>query len=1067
MLITREAIRQYCQSNVSFQHANELQMRGCVRNLHVKDVCGEEVTIGADVIENRKNYRVQATLNKEQQINQSSCSCGMGYWGICAHRGAFLLEYEKQSRQGEIKRVTSKAIQDLIYELSYRNKREAYKEKLAGDIELIPSLKIQDGVQVSFKIGSQKKYVIRSLTEFVDNVENGNYFEYGQKLKFAHDRAAFTEEALKMLDFIIENIENYHHISEVFDYEYYERALRYLPLSESELDKFMELCEDREILITAARQEKGLRLIRKNPDIKVYIEKENKGASIYFEDTNHVLMGTKRIYAVQSDGIYMSSEEYKEEMKPVFHMLTMNGEQRVFLSEDDYNTFCASILPVLSEHCEIEYREMDFQAYMPPATEIEIYLDSPEKNYVTCTIYAKYGGKKYNIFEKFNPIEVYRDVKTECNAYLLGKKYFAGSTKEEEQAFFIKNDDELLFHFLESGISDFQEIGTVFISDNFKGMKVISSPKVSIGVSLESGLLELTLDAGEMPLNQLAGLLDSYKRRKKFYRLKSGEFINLEDSSYSTITELADGLSLTARELKENKIILPQNRALYLDKILRESNEAVEYHRDIYFKNLIKNIKAVEDAEFEIPYTLKSTLREYQKNGYRWLKTLSAYGFGGILADDMGLGKTLQIIALLLSQKEEEKGTSLIVCPASLIYNWESELEKFAPELKTCIVAGMAQERKTLIESFEEYDVLVTSYDLLKRDAAHYNNILFETEIIDEAQYIKNQATQASKAVKAVQAKVKFALTGTPIENRLSELWSIFDYLMPGLLYSYRHFRNEIEAPIVQTNDEVSLKRLQRLISPFVLRRLKPDVLKDLPDKLENTIYSKMEGEQLELYQANVQLLRNSIDSKSDEEFKKNKLQILAELTKLRQLCCDPALYYDAYKGSSAKLEACMDLIENGVEGGHKILLFSQFTTMFDILIKKLDELHIPYFVLTGKTPKARRYQMVEEFNRDNTKVFLISLKAGGTGLNLTGADIVIHYDPWWNVSAQNQATDRAHRIGQKNVVSVFKLITKNSIEEKILNLQEMKKDLADKVISEDEISNITFDKNDLLELLS
>jgi SNF2 family DNA or RNA helicase len=596
---------------------------------------------------------------------------------------------------------------------------------------------------------------------------------------------------------------------------------------------------------------------------------------------------------------------------------------------------------------------------------------------------------------------------------------------------------------------------------------MLPSPKVSIGVSIESGLLELTLDADTMPISQLTGLLDSYKRRKKFHRLKNGEFINLEDSSFSTISELADGLSLSAKELKDNKIILPANRALFLDKILRESNEDVEYHRDIYFKNLVKNIKAVEDADYELPSSLKSILREYQKNGYRWLKTLSSYQFGGILADDMGLGKTLQMIALLLSQKEEGKKTSLIVCPASLIYNWESELEKFAPDLRTCIVAGSAEERSELIKQFNQYDVLVTSYDLLKRDVEHYSNIVFETEVIDEAQYIKNQSTQAAKAVKLISAKVKFALTGTPIENRLSELWSIFDYLMPGLLYSYHHFKEDIEAPIVQENDEVSLKRLHRLISPFILRRLKKDVLKDLPNKLENVVYSKMEGKQLELYNANVQLLKDNLDNNTEEDFRKNKLQILAELTKLRQLCCDPALYYDSYKGSSAKLETCIDLIENGVNGGHKILLFSQFTTMFHIITKRLDSLNISYYTLTGQTPKATRYKMVEEFNKNDTQVFLISLKAGGTGLNLTGADVVIHYDPWWNISAQNQATDRAHRIGQKNVVSVFKLITRNSIEEKILNLQELKKDLADKVISEEGVSSVSLNKQDLLELLS
>ncbi len=1070
MPITKEIISRYCQSNIIFSFAKQLQKNNCVKNLYVEEGHDDETTIIADVIDNKekKIYKVRIAVNEYRITMQNACTCGKYYWGICEHRAAALLEYLEQLKADTLNRATSKRIKDLIYGFAYMNKKEAFKSKLAGDIEVVPYLKIDDNqAKVDFKIGNQKKYVIKNLTEFYDNIEHVNDFEYGKNLKFVHDKEAFNTNSLELIDFITDTIENFHHVSYLREYGYSAKSMRSLQLSGVELDRFMNIMKEKLLNVVTPEWECSCKLTEKNPNIKFHITKSNKGVEIYRDNSSHVVMGKKHIYEILNGIVYISDEKYKQDMEMLIDTIEAGEYEKAFLSEEDYNTFCATILPVISNNCEIEYNEVDLAEYMPPTTELEIYLDAPENNYVTCTIYGKYGNKKYNIFEKFNPIEVYRDVKSECSAYIIGQKYFAGVTEGEEQAFYIKKNDELIFNLLTSGINDFQEVGTVYISDSLKNMKVSPSPKVSIGVSLESGLLELTLDTGEMPVSQLASLLDSYKRRKKFHRLKNGEFINLEDSSFSTISELADGLSLTAKELKNNKIILPQNRALYLDKILRESNEDVEYHRDAYFKSLVKNIKAVEDAEFEIPSSLKSILREYQKNGYRWLKTLSSYGFGGILADDMGLGKTLQVIALLISQKEEGKKNSLIVCPASLIYNWESELEKFAPELKKCVVAGSASERTNLIKEHAQYDVLVTSYDLLKRDLDSYSNIIFETEVIDEAQYIKNQSTQAAKAVKVINAKVKFALTGTPIENRLSELWSIFDFLMPGLLYNYNHFREEIEVPVVLGEDDVSLKRLHRLISPFILRRLKKDVLKDLPNKLENVIYSKMEGKQLDLYNANVQLLLDNIGNKSEDDFKKSKLQILAELTKLRQLCCDPALYYDDYKDSSAKLETCMDLIENGVNGGHKILLFSQFTTMFQIITKRLDSLNISYFTLTGQTPKADRYKMVEKFNKDDTKVFLISLKAGGTGLNLTGADIVIHYDPWWNISAQNQATDRAHRIGQKNVVSVFKLITRNSIEEKILNLQEMKRDLADKVISEEGVSSVSLNKQDLLELLS
>jgi SNF2 family DNA or RNA helicase len=317
-----------------------------------------------------------------------------------------------------------------------------------------------------------------------------------------------------------------------------------------------------------------------------------------------------------------------------------------------------------------------------------------------------------------------------------------------------------------------------------------------------------------------------------------------------------------------------------------------------------------------------------------------------------------------------------------------------------------------------------------------------------------------------VEADFKLALTGTPVENRLSELWSIFDYLMPGFLYAYQRFRGELETPIVTAQDKEAVNRLQKLIRPFVLRRLKKDVLADLPDKLEENVYAKPEGEQQKLYDAHVKRLQLMLDKQTDEEFRTSKIQVLSELTRLRQLCCDPGLLYEDYQGNSAKTDMCLDLIRNAVNGGHKILLFSQFTSMLERLSKLMEAEEISFYTLTGATSKEKRKELVEAFNRDNTSVFCISLKAGGTGLNLASADIVIHYDPWWNLAVQNQATDRAHRIGQQNVVTVYKLIVKGSIEENIVKLQDMKKELAEQILGGEGIDQGKFSKEELLELL-
>ena len=572
-----------------------------------------------------------------------------------------------------------------------------------------------------------------------------------------------------------------------------------------------------------------------------------------------------------------------------------------------------------------------------------------------------------------------------------------------------------------------------------------------------------------MPLSELVEILSAYQRKRKFFRLKNGDFLSMEEEGLAVLSQIQEGVGISAADWQSGNIRLPKYRALYLDGELRERH-GFHARKNKDFRALIRNMKTVEDNDFEVPPSLERVLREYQKQGFLWLKTLKNNGFGGILADDMGLGKTLQIIAFLLSEQEERTGApyfALIVCPASLVYNWKSEIERFAPTLSAVMVTGTAEERKERIRRAGTEDILITSYDLLRRDSSYYRERHFGIQVIDEAQYIKNHTTKAAKAVKEIRADFKVALTGTPIENRLSELWSIFDYLMPGFLFPYRRFREEFEVPIVAGNQEEEMDCLRRMIRPFVLRRLKRDVLKELPAKLEEAVYAGMEGEQMRLYCAHAQRLRLMLEGQTEEEFATQKIQMLSELTRLRQLCCDPALVYEDYHEESAKLVMCMELIQNAIEGGHKILLFSQYTTMLFRIQQQMQNANIPFLSLTGATKKERRVELVEEFQTGKVPVFCISLKAGGTGLNLTAADIVIHYDPWWNVAVQNQATDRAHRIGQKNPVTVYKLIAKGTIEENILRLQEKKSRLAGQLLGEEGFESVKFTREEILELLT
>ena len=740
--------------------------------------------------------------------------------------------------------------------------------------------------------------------------------------------------------------------------------------------------------------------------------------------------------------------------------------------------------------------------------EFQFYLDAPQENMITCGATVGYGDREFSLYTT-DDIAI-RDMNKETVVRNVIHKY-SNAFHPFEQCAVIADDEEAEYEFLTEGIPALQAVGEVFISDALKRIEVRNSPKITVGVSLSGNLLELSMTAGDMSREDLIDILSRYNKKKKFYRLKNGAFVNAADSGLDTVEELRTGLQLTDKQMKQDRIEVQKYRALYLDAQLKE-NPVVSAVKDKSFKSLVRNMKTVEDNDFEVPESLDKVLREYQKRGFLWIKTLRHNGFGGILADDMGLGKTLQVIAFLLSEFLERKNTdienitlkeatvlnvqsetksetaevqeadideamngqtgklqrnTLIIAPASLVYNWSSEIQRFAPELTVRMVTGTAAERRMVLTEAGTEDILLTSYDLLKRDISEYEKYQFQCEIIDEAQYIKNANTQAAKAVKEVQAEFKLALTGTPVENRLSELWSIFDYLMPGFLYSYKKFREEVEIPAVQNSDEDAMKRLQKMIRPFVLRRLKKEVLTDLPDKLEENMFVQLTGEQQKLYDAHVKRMMLMLDKQSEEEFKTSKITILAELTKLRQICCDPSLVFTDYKADSAKTEMCLNMICNAVASGHKILLFSQFTTMLDHLANRLEEEKISYYMLTGATSKEKRAQMVESFNNDDTQVFCISLKAGGTGLNLTAADIVIHFDPWWNLAVQNQATDRAHRIGQKNVVNVYKLIVKDTIEENIMKLQEKKRELADQILEGEGLNGSSLTREELMELLS
>ncbi|WP_242873405.1 DEAD/DEAH box helicase [Romboutsia timonensis] len=566
-------------------------------------------------------------------------------------------------------------------------------------------------------------------------------------------------------------------------------------------------------------------------------------------------------------------------------------------------------------------------------------------------------------------------------------------------------------------------------NDEYIDENITITPNITLDISQSrNGYMSMKLDIDGVDSNEYREIFSSYKNNNRLYRMKNGAYLDLKDKDIEQAFKLIDILNIY-NDFDNMKI--PNNKAIYLEKLI-EDEDLSFVNGSKYVSNVVKKFDKVKSKNYEIPKDLNATLRDYQVSGFEFFKTLSDYQFGGILADEMGLGKTIQTIAFLLSNKDKK---SIVITPTALIYNWKNELEKFAPTLKVGLLHAAKSEREKILDNIDNYDVILTTYTTYKNDIDKYKNISFDYCIIDEAQNIKNPDAIITKAIKNVNAKVKFALTGTPIENNLMELWSIFDFIMPGYLYNKSKFKS------IFVNNDKNIIELKNLIKPFILRRTKKEVITELPDKIEQKIIIDLEKEHKRAYKGYVNLITRKI-----KENNQDNITVFSYLTKLRQLCLSPELMVKNYQGKNSKLDVLINIINDSSD--EKILVFSQFTKVLEVIGKRLNEENISYSYLDGKTSAKDRVKLVEEFNTNNNKVFLISLKAGGTGLNLTSANIVVHFDPWWNPAVEDQASDRAHRIGQKNVVNVIKLIAKGTAEERVINLQETKKELIEDVIN-------------------
>lgn len=1043
--ITREAIRRLATTETVYYRG----MRYYAAHA-VSDVTWNEATKQYHAFVQGSNiYGVTIGFGEDEQITHScNCPAHAKYPGACKHVVAALLFIADYQQRADALENLGWEDQTAYKIIEYFRKREYRKLTpqyfhLALQVTVNEPLKSrQSKAFVGLYAGSSKMYKVSNTKKFIQDYYNHKEIRLGKEFRYIPEECQFEPTSAAVLAYLTEIYE----IQETLGKTYYSNLFnrQELVVSQNMLCKLLRLAEGLHCdIILRDKKMENMEIMCSNPKLSMELQMEDEVLSLHD-------MGQEPIISICEDGsilcyqggIYLPDMEFLANLRPFFTTLFGKKQSELEFRGENMGSFIEKVLPVIKKNMNIQVPEKIKDHYIVEQLQPKLYFDidrSRQRPVLVARMIFAYGEHEVNPLQdehKGSYILVRDREEEEQLLRLMYDKHF--SVRREQ--FVLTKEDEI-FQLMTEGIQDLCRQFEVFYSKEYKANSIKKVGMLSAGIRLNTdiNLLEMDVDYGHIPKEELRDFFRSIKLKKKYYRLKSGAFVNLmtEDKQ---IDELRDLLSI-GEVTEDNKIAFSQTAVMEVDELLPHTQRIT---RDAGYKQLLEDLKNPDKTNWELPNGMEDILRPYQITGYRWLCSLAHYGMGGILADDMGLGKTLQTITYVLANP----GTrTLIVCPTSLAYNWQDEFSKFAPQIATQIISGTPQERADLMQQSTDVPVWITTYPLIRKDVDLYKAQIFDACFIDEAQFIKNPTSLGAKAVKAVQAKHRFALTGTPIENTLSELWSIFDFVMPGFFGRYRQFEECYEKPILRDHDSVQMQKLRRKIRPFVLRRMKKEVLTELPDKIETRRMAEMGAKQRKIYES--YLARIQMELAGDEENTPggNRMQVLAALTRLRQICCHPATFASNYHGGSGKLDLLMEQLPDILEGGHSVIVFSQFTSMLSIIAHELKQRNIPFFYLAGSTSAQERKREVKEFNRGEVKVFLISLKAGGTGLNLTGADTVIHFDPWWNPAVEDQATDRAYRIGQKKKVQVIKYVMKDSIEEKIYELQKRKKQLSDQLI--------------------
>lgn len=1060
--LTQKQIQNLC-GTVSFKKGQTFFNTGKVVFENVTDDFCEAT------VKSTEDFTVRVKKDEFQGFD-ASCSCPkLGNFNkSCQHIAAVLIAIYEQKKQAPTSNTTesfqvndSQPINRFFTIFNDKTGRTSghqrhFENRLVMDVHVtLMPVRVQQNEHL-FGIALEiNETQVTNIREFLDSVKLGQPYALTPTFHYNQQDHCFAPENDAMLHQLVKVARDEAFYVEALGEEslhMQQEVLIIPPTAWSGLAALLEKIEQC-TLLQNSRRFSSLQLIEGPLPLTFDVDELNDDYKIHAQGFEQVVLFPSYLAALMDGKLYLLRSESSAQLVELKQMVQSNQDAFIIPNAQlDY--FLNQVVPKLKKIGHVKLSKSLMQQKMKTPLVAKLYLDRLRNRLL--------AGVEFH-YEQFviQPLEeqdisrevlIIRDIEKE--AEILSIMEHCGFTKTDG-GYYMQNE-ELEYNFLYHALPKIKKLMQIYATSSVR-LRIAKEnhfPKIRVKVQKErTNWLEFKFEMDGISDKQIKEILAGLEVKQKYYRLPDGALMSLETREMEKIHAFLKAIP-KQDEGYETTFNLPVVESM---KFLEQFDSDV-FTPEESFKQLTKQLLEPQNLQFDVPESLQDVLRDYQKHGYYWFKQLASYGFGGVLADDMGLGKTIQSIAFIVSELEvirAQKQPVLIVCPSSLAYNWLYEMIRFAPEIEALVIDGEAAQRRKLLRELNDIDVIITTYPLLRRDLGYYETRLFHTVFFDEAQAFKNPVTQTARAVKKIQANYRFALTGTPIENSLSELWSIYRVIFPQLFRELEEFSH------------LQRKDIARRVRPFLLRRMKEDVLMELPGKEEFLQSSELLPEQKTLYAAYLAKLRfDALKHLDKETFQKNRIRILAGITRLRQICCHPALFVEGYNGSSAKFEQLLEILEESKASGRRVLIFSQFTQMLKLIATELSKRGDSYFYLDGQTPSEERVTLCNQFNDGARDLFLISLKAGGTGLNLTGADTVILYDLWWNPAVEEQAADRAHRMGQKNVVHVIKLIAKGTIEEKMNVLQEKKRGLIADILQADGQEASTLTEADIREIL-